>query len=368
MPEQCASRSGDEIGSSLPLRVLAAPASSRDGTAAIYLLYEAMDDLGVEVLAGFTAANVMCADICHLHFPEYAAVADNPLQRSVDVGAFLGKLVLLKLCGAKLIWTVHNLYPHDMPQRRSMRLFYSTLFRLLDGLIFLSQASRTLCYQQYPPARDLPAIVAPSVHFRSIYGADAGDAERVVPRDPSAFLFFGLIRPYKGLDQLIAAFRACQGEELRLVCAGAAFDAPSYVEHVSALAHQDSRINLRIGWVSRPDTVPLFRAAALVVLPYRDFLNSGVAMIAFSLDRPVLAPATPSSLELRQMVGSDWVMTYEGDLTPEVLQRALAWARDDRAGPPDLTAFDPDAIARSTLAFYRQVRQRDRSSAGPRAT
>ena len=96
----------------------------------------------------------------------------------------------------------------------------------------------------------------------------------------------------------------------------------------------------------------------MVVLPYRDLLNSGVGILALSLDRPVLMPETPSSLELRNDIGSEWVMTYEGELTPQVLSRALAWAMEARTGSPDLTAFDPDAVARRTLDFYLRVRGR----------
>lgn len=357
---------GGSIGGR-PLRVLAAPPGDPDGTAAIYLLYAALDDLGVEVRAGFTFAHLTGVDICHLHFPEYAAMADRPIRRAADVGLFFGKLLLLKLFGVKLIWTVHNLYPHDLLPRRSMRLFYFVLFQLLDGLIFLSRSSRTLCYGRYREARRLPASVVPSAHFRSLYAPFSDGAACAVPRNPDTLLFFGMIRPYKGLDQLVSAFGRCRGDHLRLVCAGAAYAEAPYMVEIGRLAAQDARVDLRIGWVSRSETVALFRATALVVLPYRHFFNSGVAMIAVSLDRPVLVPASPCSLELQQQVGSDWVMTYEGELTPEVLVRGLAWARSARAGSPHLVDFERDVIARDTLAFYHRVRRSQATSAAPPA-
>jgi hypothetical protein len=59
--------------------------------------------------------------------------------------------------------------------------------------------------------------------------------------------------------------------------------------------------------------------------------------------------------ELQALIGADWVRTYEGDLTPAVLDEAIAWARGRRGETPDLSPLDWGAIARETLEFYRAV-------------
>jgi glycosyltransferase involved in cell wall biosynthesis len=98
------------------------------------------------------------------------------------------------------------------------------------------------------------------------------------------------------------------------------------------------------------------RAADVVVLPYSRIQNSGSAILALSADRPVVVPAIGAMTELRQQVGSNWVYTFEGDLTAEVLDDVAAWLRDaDRGESPDLSGLAWPAIATQTLAAYRAV-------------
>ncbi|MFG1422807.1 glycosyltransferase [Roseixanthobacter liquoris] len=339
-----------------PLRVLPAPRGTRDGGAAIWVLYEALERLGIAVVDGAAQADRKDVDICHMHWPEYAMGADRPWRRMADAGRFFGKLAWMKMHGARLIWTAHNVYPHDTSPRRSMELFYFILFSMLDGLIFLNEASRDLFYRRHPRCRSAASAVIPAANVRSIF-ADVAETGTREP-DGHQFLFFGVIRPYKGLDRLMTAFSALAAPRTRLVCAGAAFANPDYMSWIAQLAAADERIDLRIGWVPEREIAALFGASAVVVLPYRDLLNSGVAILALSLDRPVLLPSTPSSLELRNDIGREWVMTYEGELTPQLLSESLAWATQARPGSPDLSAFDPDAVARRTLDFYLRVRGR----------
>lgn len=188
------------------LRVLPAPRGTRDGGAAIWVLYEALERLGVELADGSTRGALENIDICHMHWPEYAMGADRAWQRMIDAGRFLGKLALMKMHGARLIWTAHNIYPHDTPPRRSLEAFYFLLFHLLDGLIFLNEASRDLFHRRHPRSRTCTAAVIPAAHVRSIFAdvAETGSREA----DSRQFLFFGVIRPYKGLDRLMTAFGA----------------------------------------------------------------------------------------------------------------------------------------------------------------
>jgi hypothetical protein len=58
--------------------------------------------------------------------------------------------------------------------------------------------------------------------------------------------------------------------------------------------------------------------------------------------------------ELQGVVGADWVRTYDGALTREVLREALAWA-ERSTGRPNLDRLDWTAIARQTLELYRTV-------------
>jgi hypothetical protein len=59
--------------------------------------------------------------------------------------------------------------------------------------------------------------------------------------------------------------------------------------------------------------------------------------------------------ELQGLAGADWVRTYEGELTPDLLARALDWAvtRSTPSGVAPLDALEWPEIARQTLSAYR---------------
>jgi beta-1,4-mannosyltransferase len=89
-----------------------------------------------------------------------------------------------------------------------------------------------------------------------------------------------------------------------------------------------------------------------VVLPFRDITNSCTALLALSFDRPVLVPALGAMAELQALVGDEWVRTYDDELTPDLLARALDWAVRRPPGVPRLDALDWPEIARRTLSVY----------------
>ena len=100
----------------------------------------------------------------------------------------------------------------------------------------------------------------------------------------------------------------------------------------------------------------MLRAADLVVLPYRAIQNSGSAILALSADRPVVVPALGAMTELADQVGLDWVHTYDGEFSTDVLIESLHWLRHRTGGDsPDLSGLDWNHIGRLTVAAYHPI-------------
>jgi hypothetical protein len=114
-------------------------------------------------------------------------------------------------------------------------------------------------------------------------------------------------------------------------------------------------VRLTLEHVPDVDMQRYLRAADLVVLPFTDITNSASALLALSFDRPVLVPALGAMGELQAIVGEDWVRTYDGELTREILAGALESATRPPGARPDLEPLGWDGIARRTLALYRDV-------------
>jgi glycosyltransferase involved in cell wall biosynthesis len=105
-------------------------------------------------------------------------------------------------------------------------------------------------------------------------------------------LFFGYVRPYKGLDVLLEALPAVRARRpVTLVVAGEFYEpAAPYRERVARLGLAEA-VRFLDRYLPDDEVEALFRAADLVVLPYRSATQSGVTQVAYALGAPVLTTA-----------------------------------------------------------------------------
>ena len=361
-------------GDSAPLRVLAWPGrGARAKNPYTWLLYSHLAGLGVEV-RDFTPARALRGgyDILHVHWPEKALMAPGRARRLAGAVAGLAVLAAARLHRAAVVWTTHNARPHEAKDSAVQRWYWSGVLRRVDAVIHPSGASQTAVEAAHPSLVRLPHAVVRLGHFRGSYpdGVSREEARAGfgLSADAPVLAFLGLVRPYKNVPRLIETVRALPAERgAILLVAGEPLDRGLAAE-VERAAGGDPRVRLRLGHVPDQDVQRYLRAADLVVLPFTDITNSGSALLALSFDRPVLVPRLGAMGELESLVGPDWVRTYEGELTPAALERAIAWARGRRSdAQPDLSALDWPAIAEQTLDFYRRVR-RAGGAAGPGAS
>ena len=97
-------------------------------------------------------------------------------------------------------------------------------------------------------------------------------------------LFFGLLRPYKGIDTLLEAFRELDGAELWIVGNPRMDVAP--LHELAAQARGSVRFVTR--FIEDAEIPAIFRRADLVVLPYRDAEHSGVLYTGLAFGKPMV--------------------------------------------------------------------------------
>jgi glycosyltransferase involved in cell wall biosynthesis len=108
--------------------------------------------------------------------------------------------------------------------------------------------------------------------------------------DDAVLLFFGMIKPNKGLLQLIQAMPAVLAVESRakLLIAGEPLeDFGRYAREIERLGISE-RVDVRLGYVKDEDVGAYFQAADVVVLPHTDISLSGVASVALGYGRPIV--------------------------------------------------------------------------------
>lgn len=317
-------------------------------------LSERLERHGVEV-HDFTFARAFSErfDVLHIHWPDLHLHARSWWRGVAKQARLAALFVLLRLRGTRIVWTVHNLKPHERHHSLPELLFPLWFPRLCTHVIAMTASGLAAAQAEYPPLQNKAAAVIPHGHYRDAYPRAPSRAEsrsKLGLADRFTFMFFGNIRRYKNVPALIAAFGQLPRADVQLLIVGQPQKVD--VDELRRSVAADRRIRLQLEFVSEQD-VPLYMGAAdVVVLPFDSILNSGSVLLALSFNRAVLAPRLGSLPEIQQRVGSRWVTLYDGTLSAQHLEDALHHVRVGERDVVDLAAFEWDAITQQTIDFY----------------
>jgi D-inositol-3-phosphate glycosyltransferase len=232
--------------------------------------------------------------------------------------------------GARVVFVCHNAWPHEgFPlAERLTRL----ALRTAHSIVALSDPVASELRRLLP---EVPVSVIPHPPFSAL--EPTGDSAVNVWRDridarPDAkiVLFFGNVRPYKGLRDLIDAFpNVAASANAVLVVAGTFFESiEDYRARIEELGLGDS-VRLFDGYVPNEQVAPLFELSDLIVLPYRSASQSGVIPLAATFRKPVVATTAGGLAEALDGVG---IVVPPED--PDALGAAVVRALREPPPPP----------------------------------
>ncbi|HET8888624.1 MAG TPA: glycosyltransferase [Candidatus Angelobacter sp.] len=349
------------------LRVLAWPAFKNRGPYNV-LLYRSMQTLGATV-EEFSAWRILSKryDVVHLHWPEYCVNGRGAIASLFWSCSLFTVMCWVRLRGSKVVWTVHNLQSHLQQHPGIERYFWKIFTALLSGYIALTETGAKRARHRYPALRSKRGFIIPHGNIRDAYSGVEISREEARLRlgiSPSARVvgFFGSVERYKGITELVEAFSTLDDNRAVLYAAGKCYLTPQERAHIEHIAAHDSRVHLRLEYIPDADAASYIRASDLVVLPFREILNSGSAVLALSLDRPVLVPARGAMPDLQQFAGAEWVRLYSGELTSGTLQQRLDAAIEGAAMRGRCRALESgwaglgwNDLAQLTLDAYQSV-------------
>ena len=306
------------------------------------LMSSALESQGWTVLEFRPVRSVTCAaDVWVWHWPEGQFTHSGRLSAVARLGALLLLLLVARVRRIPVVWTAHNLGNHTGRNLRAQAVFHTVFHRSIAGVQFLSESSRREALRVFPRLARVPYTVVAHGHYRdALTTTERAPARQALGLEADAVTvaFVGKIQPYKGLPALVEAFSASRAPRSRLLIAGAVGDRSEPQLHEAA--RTDPRIILRLGHLADTDLSRVLGAADVVALPYLRVMNSGSALLALSMNRPVLVPAGGVFTELRAAVGEQWVRTYSPPLAGPELCAATEWARQPREAVAGLSAFD----------------------------
>jgi beta-1,4-mannosyltransferase len=338
----------------MPVRVGSWPGPSFSDNSMIPILCAALQRRGATVVDVLDPWRIRPKeiDIFQIHWPEQVFWSGGSrLKKLARAGLTLAALARLRFVGVRVMWMVHNTQPHDSGTLTlaTWRFYVLGLKMLTQQYIVLSPMTEVVVRQRL---RLSHKAVVTSVRHPSYPRGSSTEVARLhlgISPDLRVYVFFGTIRAYKGIDELLDAFGKLADPNARLIVAGEPYS-DSVANFLGAKAKLDRRIDLRLGYIEENMLTEIIDAADRVVFPFKSYLHSGSLIRALSQGKVTITPEAPFARNLRDELGERWVQLYQGRLTAEHLTINVG-----PQGAPDMSAFEPDRVAEELLRCYRTI-------------
>jgi glycosyltransferase involved in cell wall biosynthesis/SAM-dependent methyltransferase len=221
---------------------------------------------------------------------------------SIQAPAYRAMIAAMRGGQARVAVICHNVLPHE--STRLDRVLISRLLRAADLVVVHSDAQARLA-RQLTPRPVVIADLAPHLPTEFTRGVP-------LPGEHRRLLFFGLVRPYKGLDVLLEAL-ARGPSDVTLRVAGEFWGGTGDIERLCHELGIAERVELLPGYVPAADVASLFRDVDALVLPYRTATGSQAVAAGFEFGVPVIATRA-GHLADDIDVGVDGLVAEPGDV------------------------------------------------------
>jgi glycosyltransferase involved in cell wall biosynthesis len=175
-----------------------------------------------------------------------------------------------------LVLTAHDVLPRE--PRTGQRAAQRRLYDRFDAVVVHSEHGRERLTRELGVD---PVRVHVIPHGAFTHLADGPPAPAPFQTDKPVALFFGLLRPYKGIDVLLEAWRGIQDAELWIA-------GMPRMDISSLVAQAPANVRFVPRFITDDELPAYFRRADLVVLPYREIEQSGVLFTALAFGKPML--------------------------------------------------------------------------------
>lgn len=296
------------------------------------LLYSKFADAKINVFSHRSIAGAIKAieastaprKILHLHWLNVVLsdVPESELDKQVEV--FRRQIQRAKSAGAKIVWTVHNVLPHEGYQVEPSIQVRKIMVEAADLVHIMSPDTRARCSKFF----DIPAAKIIRIEHAGYHGFYQPESQNQniadmwgLPRGAKVIVSLGGIKPYKGLSQFAEVFQSAADANTHLLIAGKA-DPDFQKSALWQMAELSPNLHVLPEMIADSLIHPLMSRADCVAIPYQASLNSGAMVLGLTFAKPILARSTAGSTHLLT-TGAGRVYESDSELAP--LIKNLQW-------------------------------------------
>jgi glycosyltransferase involved in cell wall biosynthesis len=264
--------------------------------------------------------------------------------------------------GIRIVYTVHDLLPHDTSQR--YKSTFERVYRDVDTIICHSYDTKNRLTSEFSVPESRIWVIP---HGPFFYDYRQSHSERIPDTKAAGHcvvLFQGIIFPYKGLDFLLRAWQKVQSANkmTRLVIAGKCSSAmkEKIMAQIADFQLADS-VRLDFSFLALDELLDLYDRADIVVYPYKAITTSGALMTGLAIGKPIIATELPAFMEVLRHDQNALLVPYGNTtaLAAAILRLINSIADRQRLGKAvrEMNFGDRswNAIAEQTYLCYRAV-------------
>lgn len=264
-------------------------------------------------------------DIIHVHW--LTEVIQRILWAKNDA-VFYTKLLLLvtdianvRRKGVHVVWTIHNRYSHQQFDKKREAIIRKLFYKCVNRVIVHSLSAAKSLTPIYGKRFLDKVTIIPHGNYDGCYPKPTKTSSSLSANGEELIklLFFGTLRPYKGVLQLIESYKISAPKNTLLVIAGSAPD-DNYKSQVQKAAANCPQIILKLGYLDDQQLIDNIEDADAIIVPFEDTLTSGSVILAMTQSKAVIAP---KAAEIFDCLPPDNSLYYYGHRELEALFQKL---------------------------------------------
>ena len=298
-------------------------------------------------------------DIVHIVWTDPFFISKSKVKTLIRAILFILDLLIIKTLRIKIVWTVHNKYNHEEQHKDIDILVSKILSRICDVMKVECKKAKSDIIRLFNVKNPSKIEVISEGSYIEAYPneVDRGLSREKLGLKPEEiiFLYFGQIRPYKGVPELIEAFKKLNHPQAKLLIVGKPLNnevANAVMRRCIGVKH----IRTIFKFIPDDEIQMYMYAADIIVLPYRDILTSGAVILAMSFGKPVIAPAIGCIPDVLDSEGSILYDPSEKEGLVKAMKQALD-ANLKKMGEHNLELAKQlrwDDIAKRTCEVYQE--------------
>ena len=246
---------------------------------------------------------------------------------------FLMQVSICKLCGVKIVWTIHNVTSHERPYSFFEKVVTKLLFIFCDKVTALNNHIKEKITEIY-------GFSDMALMRQGLYeGCYANTMTRTEARqwlglsdDDFVLVFLGVVEEYKGIDVAMQAMDEVADDSVKLVVAGRLDRDTAYGAKVYESASRNKNIILFDNFIPDDEVQIYFKAADYSIYPYRRTGNSGPLYITLAFGIPTIirgAGGNPEVVALNPNVAILIGQPEKGEIA-QAIRKARSTEVEDR--------------------------------------